>query len=143
MKRRKKLWIAFAALTVVVMLCAAALFYRPVPYRFLHETRPDYIRTAGHSVIPTSAREYTAYIYRVEGSVEAIAAEAHKELTDEAGWAWSRQFGYEVGWQPRREESVVIQTDTELSASGGPCVTVIIEHPTALLDRFRQWLHDR
>ncbi len=152
MKRRKKLWIACAALVVLVALCTLALAYRPAPpYRFLQESRLEGIsnysfgvRNSSTAAPPPPKPDITTYRYVVEGSFESVAAEARKELTDEENWEWSITEGFVAcARKPMQDEFVAVHATGKSADAGSQSVIVTVTKETTLLDRVLAWMHNR
>ena len=141
MKRRKKLWIACAALAVVVALCAGALLYRPVPYRFLEGSRYEKTDVDMHRL-----RVGTYRAYRVNGTMSSVTARAKSELAPQDGWEV-----YYVDHQVtfKQGDNWVLLTSGLATAQewfpdepGTVSVVVIVEKPT-FIGRLHAWLENR
>ena len=151
MKRRKKLWIASAALAVVVALCALALLYRQVPYRFLEGTtfvsvRPFTGVLQSYWSSPLrSASDYTIYEYRTERSADDVFDTAYRELKGRAEWQYLITIGggsYEC-WNDRSNEMISIDYINNDIEGRKPFVRIKEIHPTTTIDRVLNWLHNR
>lgn len=134
MKRRKKLWIAFAALAVVVALCAIALLYRPVPFDFLRGARLREIKT-----YTDGSAHYVRVTYFVPRITARVAAEARPELRPELGWASSDAGWYVAFVNAKRDESVHIEA-LDPVMQDRIAVYVSVTRPAHLFDRIRAWL---
>ncbi len=145
MKRSKKIWIVCAALAVVVVLCAFALLYRPVPYRFLEGSR--YVKTeyARQADIDFAVRSY-----RVRGTVDSVAKRAQLELTPQDGWRLPRrypdgsvQFGNgDIGVNITTKE-IYVEPEFEPMAEVPGTVYVTIDEEATFIDRVLVWIHNR
>jgi hypothetical protein len=150
MKRRKKLWIACAALAVVLALCAYALIYRPKPYDFLSGARLDgvrvgrtYARMASTTALAPSKEERTTYKYALDESFESVTDAARRELREPDGWMWSdveEGLMLALAWNSVTEESVAIY---KTGGEGRQRAHVTVIRPTTLFDRTLAWLYDR
>jgi len=149
MKRRKKLWIACAALAVVVALCAFALLYRPKPYDFLNGARlvkvsneVYYANLSSTTVLAPPKTAHTTYRYELEEDFDSATAAARMELTKEGNWEWSAPDGLNMASAINRVrlESVAIY---ETGRAGQPRVHVTVSKRTSTLDRVVGWLHNR
>lgn len=139
MKRRKKLWIASAALAVVVVLCAYAWTYRPMRYRFLdgavyEGTSVDVPHSTGEPLIAT-------HRFRLEGTWLSALMAADAELTKAQGWtpigdpAW--MFSHTTS-----ETSVVIYRSEWVTHRVTPgAIYVYVNEPATTWDRILNWIH--
>ncbi len=153
MKRRKKLWIACAALGVVVALCAFALLYRPVPYKFLDgaslvgvSNKSTYLSLSSTTALAPPMKELTTYRYAFEGSFESVTAIARKELTAQDHWRWSGGddgLMLATAWNGVEERSVAIYDSGKTPGTENPRVHVTVTKPTSPLDRVLAWMHNR
>ncbi len=149
MKRRKKLWIAGAALAVVVMLCALALLFRPKPYDFLNGARlvgvssdRAYVSLGTTTALALPMKERTTYRYTLERDFESVTVAAGRELTKQDDWVWSAPDGLMVAtaWNRTGDDSVAIY---ESGGEERKRVHVTVTVPTSTLDRVLTWLHNR
>ncbi len=147
MKRRKRLWIACAALAVVVVLCAFALAYRPAPYEFLRDARPTNI--AVYKFYPnlpagtTRTVDYVSCTYALDGTVEAVVKAARQELPASDGWRWGSgtQNNYAANRAP--EFALVAIEPLYPENPKAPRVCVRTAFPATPMDRIMAWLHNR
>jgi hypothetical protein len=143
MKRRKKLWIACAALAVVVALCAFALTYTPVPYDFLDGATVERVERASGPSMTGPTKGDTLYEYQVEGTLEEVLAIARNELTSEKGWTWhDLGNGSHLAHHPSHEVSNYFY-ETAARRNGQEYVRIQVFKPTSWLDGFAEWLHNR
>jgi hypothetical protein len=139
-KRRKKLWIACVALAGVVALCALALLYRPVPYRFLEGSR--YVKS---EYWVDGGDEATYSFYRLHGTVDSVFERASAELSPQNGWQviW-REGEAEIGTGDKWLWIAPYWTTAEGTFPKEPgTVYVVVEVETRPLDRFLRWLDSR
>ena len=152
MKRRKKLWIACAAVAVVVASCAVALFYRPVPHQFM--VGAHWEETQIPSMMPgTAFRTYTLH-----GEYDSVVDQAKAELRAEDGWrtVGSAGNGSLIIANDDRDEDVHLadgfgewgtEPDWVRERRKHPqlasFVTVIVTEKATPLDRFLNWIHNR
>jgi hypothetical protein len=136
-KRRKKLWIACAALAVVVTLCALALCYRPGEYEFLRDSKMVQARTwFASSTMPLTRR--VTYCYRMDGPYEEVLTAAKRDLIVEERWG-----SIDVGEQgavfvlKADERSVVIFKPQP----GFERVQVTVTSDATLFDRMIVWMN--
>ncbi len=138
MKRRKKIWIACAALAVVVVLSAFALHYRPVPYEFLRDAIPV---SAGSNIVERSwgpVRYLSIQRFLIDDSLASVADRSMNELTTEDGWEWrgSISDGKIEGYSSAKNQVVeLIATPTEHNY-----VSVSTTRPANFLEGAYHWL---
>ena len=147
MKRRKKLWIACAALAVVVALCTFALLYRPAPpYRFLDgavldrfevRTVPPYAVPAGPRLLP---KRVTFSAYKVTGTVESVTKAAAKELPAMDGWVW---VSSNLAEHPGQRGWITFVTANDATGDEAAHVWVKIQRDTTFLDQLFVWSHKK
>ncbi len=143
MKRRKKLWIACVALVAVAALCAFALFYRPVPYRFLEGARVDAISSHPVERPGKPTIDFTYYEYGRTRTVESVMVEAHQELATDEGWHWEDVPQYTKQVDNPRADELILFDDLSGEYWGRPYARVFVIRPTTLLDRALEWIHNR
>ncbi|MEX2244837.1 MAG: hypothetical protein WD716_13450 [Fimbriimonadaceae bacterium] len=85
MKRRKKLWIACAALAVVVA-CTLALVTRSRQFEFLRGATVDSVDVSTNSHGPEGVWGITEY--QLDCTITEFNERARKELTSDKGWRW-------------------------------------------------------
>ena len=139
MKRRKKIWIACAALGVVVALCAFVWTYRPMHYRFL-----DGAVYEGTSIaVSHSTRESprASHRFRLKGTWESALSAVAAELSTAQGWkptgnpAW--MFSHTTS-----ETSVVFYRSEWVTHRVTPgAIYVYVNEPATTWDRILNWLH--
>jgi hypothetical protein len=139
-KQRKKLWIACAALVVVVALCAAALLYQPVPYRFLEGSQ--YL---GNEIVGYAGTERTHHAYRVHGTFDSVVESARLELTPKEGWSVHVYPKAVELKKARKIVAILDDTPGRLTGQGSSpdvreTVHVGVSEPTTLLDRVLSWM---
>ena len=147
MKRRKKLWIAYG----VLALCAFALLYRPVRYRFLEGTTLVSVRSHVGSVRTywsgpgRPASDLTVHEYRTARSAFDVFDTAYKELKPNGDWEHVITIGggsYEC-INNRTDEMIAIDyIDYDLKGKE-PFVRIQEIHPTTAIDRVLVWLYNR
>ncbi|MEX2244048.1 MAG: hypothetical protein WD716_09420 [Fimbriimonadaceae bacterium] len=134
MNRRKKLWIACAAvgalaLVCVVVLVVLALTYNPRPYRFLEGATYTGIYIEVFETEPNEAH----LDYRIIDSPEAVAARMDSELTKDAGW--SRRKDGEFYFYVRGDISVAMGPMNFADEVPGPGpVEIVIQRPATPID---------
>jgi hypothetical protein len=150
MKRRKKLWIACVALAAVVVLCAFALLYQPVPYRFLEGallepyeqfwTPPKVWIRPGETVVS----------YRLTGTVEDTVEKAQDELTPAEGWdlnVTNLHAQFSLWHESDRTQLTFFLLDRypedRYPMADGPYCVVTVVRPASLIDQLLSRLHLR
>ena len=144
MKRRKKLWIACAALAVVVGLCAFALLYRQRPYRFLDGAELNRVGISRYGLWYPPGRsphDYACYEYKMTGTVQSVAAEAQSDLDPYDGWVWN--LPSDASAVNRAEDAWVSIQVPKATSSNSSGVKVVVCGRATAYDRFQEWLHNR
>ncbi len=147
-KRRKKIWIACAALAVVVALCAFALFYRSSPYQFLRGATLVSIDVASEPFSIPRPPDRTYFKYRLRGAFAGVVAAAREELAPKDGWEEWTQDEYSLLTHDDRGEVIVATkgawgSKKDRFAYEPGTIQVLVVRPTTTLDRVLAWMHNR
>jgi hypothetical protein len=139
-KRRKKIWIVCAALVVVLVFSVLAVLNRPMPYKFLENSKlVDIVVTSRGS------SNRATYFYETVDPARTVAAASASELLPSEGWSMKYWDDMAVAMNPVLDERVTFWP-TAAVGTGRP-QTVEIEQSATMLDRFRAWafhvLHGR
>ena len=150
MKRRKKIWIACAALAVVAA-CTLAFMTRARQFEFLRGATVDSVDISTNSHGPEGVWVITEY--QLDCTITEFNERARKELTSEKGWRWPdepRLFdgpGYFTIVENAREKTAVSFGQPWNSAVPplewkGP-VSVQVNRPATPIERLRYWAAER
>jgi hypothetical protein len=140
-KRRKKLWIVCAALAVVVALCAFALLYRTVPYKFLEGSKLDKIVLAEGDLSDGTWGAWTIRVYISNKPADIVLAAARKELDPADGWVIEEHPAVVSFRRDKTDEAINVGSvnSRKHPLTGGAGVFT----RTTLQDRVLVWLHNR
>ncbi len=130
----------------MLLLCAAALLYGPVPYEFLHGADVDQIDIVAPD-IPGAPKNRLRTRYRMEGGFDDALTNAKRELKAEDGWVWTFPMGKtHIAKRPATKEMVYFSESLTATNGGGlvpgPVMAFVFKKATPL-DRIHAWLHDR
>ncbi len=141
MKRRKKLWIACAALAVVIVLCVLSLTNKPPPHLFLRTAKFEGSDSSRITLSTGEKQLYEFREYKVEGTLGDVLADAQKELTAGKGWTWWVESDQAYGWVDKSGHGVTIKPEPGRSFDGKPFMIVTTQQPATQAERLWLWLN--